>query len=360
MKRRADGRYVMKRVINGKAVYFYSTEPTEAKRKRDFEAQLLNYSKRSERGKLFSEVAEEWEAAHEREVSYATSRRYAPLVDYAVEFFSGCGINDITPADVNAYLNTFVTSSDRGSKKTATMALSVLGMIFRYAIGRNYCTENPRLFVAAPSGMSKKQRKLPDDSDIKLIEAKMKEEISSGEIKIMTMFAYFLIYTGLRRNEALCLTWDDIDFENKVIHVTKSCYKDYSNHAMKIKTPKTEAGKRDVVLLDVLKKVLECYNKQHKGKYVFCKKEGELITDGQLEKMWVHFQADAGISFTPHQARHLFATILYESGIDEKLAQSIMGHASLQTTVNIYTHIRKKVTDDAFKKLNEYTSHGIS
>ncbi|MBS7299062.1 MAG: tyrosine-type recombinase/integrase [Eubacteriales bacterium] len=45
---------------------------------------------------------------------------------------------------------------------------------------------------------------------------------------------------------------------------------------------------------------------------------------------------------TPHQLRHAYATILYEAGIDEKDAQELMGHTSIQLTRDIYTHISKK------------------
>ena len=42
-----------------------------------------------------------------------------------------------------------------------------------------------------------------------------------------------------------------------------------------------------------------------------------------------------------HQLRHVFATILYESGVDAKDAQYILGHSSLQMTLDLYTHIRE-------------------
>ena len=57
---------------------------------------------------------------------------------------------------------------------------------------------------------------------------------------------------------------------------------------------------------------------------------------------------------TPHQLRHAFATILFDAGIDVKDAQEILGHASIQVTRDIYTHIRQQRREDTADRLNAF------
>lgn len=55
-----------------------------------------------------------------------------------------------------------------------------------------------------------------------------------------------------------------------------------------------------------------------------------------------------------HQIRHQYATILYEAGIDPKSAQQLLGHAQIQTTMDIYTHISDKKKTEDFLRIATY------
>ena len=61
LTRRNDGRWCKTKTINGKKMYFYSAEPTEKKALRDIENQMIEYTGEVQKGKLFKDVAEEWE-----------------------------------------------------------------------------------------------------------------------------------------------------------------------------------------------------------------------------------------------------------------------------------------------------------
>ena len=66
------------------------------------------------------------------------------------------------------------------------------------------------------------------------------------------------------------------------------------------------------------------------------------------------YQRELGIKLTPHQLRHGYATILYDAGIDLKTAQAWMGHANIQTTMDIYTHISEDRNETQKDKLKQF------
>ena len=188
---------------------------------------------------------------------------------------------------------------------------------------------------------------------------KIKENAENGT---MGLFAYFLLYTGLRKGEALALIFNDIDMDNKVIHVNKTLVYKGSQGFIKPCT-KTEAGMRDVNILSVL------LPKLPKGKPdtpVFANTNGEYITNSQYSRMWNKYLKDSGIkdildttgtTLCAHQLRHAFATILYEAEIPVKDAQELMGHADIQTTHKIYTHISEKRRQITVDKLEDFLSN---
>ena len=108
----------------------------------------------------------------------------------------------------------------------------------------------------------------------------------------MGLFAFFLLYTGLRRGELLALKWEDIDFENHVINVRQAVT--YGGNQPKIKTPKTQAGNRKVALLDVLEAELKKTPVQSQKGYVF---GGEKpLTASQMRVRWLDWCKEVGLA----------------------------------------------------------------
>lgn len=124
----------------------------------------------------------------------------------------------------------------------------------------------------------------------------------------MSKTILFLIYTGLRAGEFCDLTEKSID-ENMVIHIYDS---------------KTEAGKRDIPLSDKAQNLapiprFETYNKFY---YRYC--------------AW---QKKNNFNHRLHDTRHTLISLLTESGVDERIIRSIVGHKGNGVTEDVYTHI---------------------
>lgn len=160
-----------------------------------------------------------------------------------------------------------------------------------------------------------------------------------------------MMYTGLRRGELCALQWKDIDFENKLIHISKSI--SFVNNRPRLKPPKTKTGIRSIPLLDAISEYLNPAG--HKPEH-FIFGGAEPFSETMIKRRWNHYISLTELNITQHQLRHTFATLLYKSGIDVKTAQSILGHADIETTLGRYTHIEQtlKVQNIASNKLNEY------
>lgn len=330
MLKRKDGYYQTQLTIDGKIKYFYGKTQTEVYKK------INEYKGAVEEGRSFRDVAREWAARHEKEVSYNAHRAYNVSYKETLKLFGKMPIKQITPQAVDKYIREIAS---RGfALRTVKGYLSLLNLVFTHAVLSGDVETNPAQYVKPPKGLTTTKRELPQVGVIEAIKSNVDETYG--------LFPFFLLYTGCRRGEALAVRFEDIDKKNNIINITKSVY--HVGNKPVIKGTKTTAGTRTIPLLSDLK------NKLPKGNgYIFGNGENP-PTLTMFRRRWDSWQRTAGIEVSPHQLRHLFATILYEAGIDEKMAQEILGHSSISVTRNIYTHIRSSQIDTARKKLDKH------
>ena len=181
----------------------------------------------------------------------------------------------------------------------------------------------------------------------------------------------FLLGTGCRIGEAIALRWEDVDFKNNVISINHSvAYIKVAGHYKHIiKRPKSYAGNRSIPMLsDVRRALLAEKEKQLAfgikqpvvdgcSNFVFVSERGKLHTREnvatQIKQIVREYNAehkDKPIpEFTTHQLRHTFATQLCKNSDDLKAIQSILGHADISTTLNVYAD----ATQDGINKSME-------
>ena len=349
MKKRSDGRWTKSVTINGKRVFFYSTAATERQAIKDIEKQMLEYQGKEERGKTLNEVIDNWMSVHFEDLEYNTQKYYNASIKQIKQYFGSTQIKSIEPADIKRFMS--YLENQKYSLKTVKARKLALNLIFNYALGEKEISSNPCAGIKIPKHLKKTRREAPDEQELQTVISNLDTEFG--------FFAYFILYTGLRRGEALALQYSDIDFENKTITVNKSVF--HKSNVPYVKTPKTAAGIRTVILLDNLIPHLKNRKKtKDKNELVFGNSNNELLTNGQFQGLWERYTRLAGLDITPHQLRHGYATILFEAGIDEKDAQELMGHTTIQLTRDIYTHIsktRKKLTAE---RLNNFVISSIS
>lgn len=335
MYQRPDGLYEKKITVNGKRL-----PPFRGRSEQEVYRKILEYRGKVERGRLFSTIADEWKEYHFKGLSYNSTKNYSPAHKRAVAEFGEIPIKQIKAQDINKFLYSFAKQGY--AQKTVSTQLLIINLILTYAVICDDIEYNPATSVRIPKNLSKTKRDIPSEEDI--------EAVKNSLSCTFGLFAYFLLYTGCRRGEALALQYKDINVENKTIKICKSVYQENNNP--KIKKPKTKAGMREIILLDKLLKVLKIGKPND---YIFHNYNNELITETQFQRQWELYQKETGLKITPHQLRHAYATILFEAGINEKDAQELLGHSSITLTRDIYTHIsksRKEKTREILNKAN--------
>ena len=80
------------------------------------------------------------------------------------------------------------------------------------------------------------------------------------------------------------------------------------------------------------------------------------MTERAYDVAWSNYCNTTGLNITAHRLRHGTATLMYEAGVDVYTAQRILGHANINTTINVYTELREKQKALSISKLNSYMS----
>ncbi|MBE6959939.1 MAG: hypothetical protein E7448_04365 [Ruminococcaceae bacterium] len=303
----------------------------------------------------FKEVAECWEREHREEITARTWINYAPHYEEILRRHGNKLMEQITALDI---INHLTAAKAKGYSRTVANSIrSLYRMIFDYAVANDLAKYNPVTSVKLPKGLKQGKRTAPTDEQVKIICSHIDSPFG--------LFPYFLLCTGMRKSEALALTWADVDLKNREISVTKSL--DYTVGAKPtVKAPKTEAGNRVVPIIDSLAPYL--YNIRHTASsiYVFPAPAsnrggtgGGLMTLRGYEGMWLRYCTAAGLVddngkpvIGAHNLRHGTATLMFELDVDVYTAQRILGHARVEVTQGIYTELRARQKQKSVDKFN--------
>ena len=197
-----------------------------------------------------------------------------------------------------------------------------------------------------------------------------------------------MVGTGLRVGELTGLRWCDVDIEEGTIDVNHTLvYYDHRTSEGKrgcyfnVNTPKTEAGNRQVPMLDFVKEAFLMERERQDMLDVHCEATVDGYTDfifinrfGQPQHQSTLNKAIRRIirdcndeqflkddnpkvllpHFSCHSLRHTFTTRMCEAGVNVKVIQDTLGHKDISTTLNIYTDVTKELKRSEFEGLDLY------
>lgn len=170
-------------------------------------------------------------------------------------------------------------------------------------------------------------------------EQKKIENYISGSKKTKLVGILLCLYTGLRIGELLALTWNDIDFMEGLLSVTKSCHDGWGENGYQkiIEMPKTSNSMRLIPIPKQLIGVLKKAKREVGGIYVVG--GDNLISVRSYQRTFELLQKKLHIPHKGfHALRHTFATRALECGMDVKTLSEILGHKNPTVTLNRYVH----------------------
>lgn len=252
----------------------------------------------------------------------------------------------------------------------ANLIRVIVTNIFNFAIENNFIINNPCTYIKLPKSILKEK----SERQILTIEQqKLFIEFSERKKYRYIAICKLMLYTGIRINEALSLTWDDVDFKSKKISINKTfayTRKLNSNENYSIQTPKSKTSKREIPLCNsALELLLAQKNNNTNTKWVFSTRNNTAIRDTTFRKSLRNLikilndeEKECAIkenrnpilfpNITPHSFRHTFATRCFENGVNGKIVQKYLGHSSMSMTMDLYTHVDEKLMVENIEKID--------
>ena len=272
----------------------------------------------------------EWKTLVLSTLKFSTQRGYRMVLGkHVVPCFGQRRRCDITKLDIQQ----FVADKFRQGLawQTVRNAWIVLSSVLDAAVDYSYLNSNPARGVKFPlQGLRKEPRILKSEALAKLL-VQLREPHRS-----MVVLAAL---TGLRVGELLALRWKVVNLTAGTIRISESV-----SHGQ-VQLPKSERSIRTIPIGLQTRALLEEHCKRFAAKW----NEETLLFPSQLggphresnllERALRPTAKAAGLErVTWHQLRHIHASVLHDIGVPAKIAQEQLGHATVETTLNFYTH----------------------
>lgn len=275
--------------------------------------------------------------------------------------FAETAFKDITFSTFQRFVNTFSkTPLERTgqlpSKRTIKNVVNTFNAVAEYAAESDIPAAVPFKKVAINKNAPAKKRRALTEKEIDRIRA------TEHPAQIAAMI---MIFAGLRRGELVPLRWSDIDLERGTIDLRRFGYVENSQFVVK-EEGKSTSARRIIPLPPVLVDYLKEYrSKGNATSLLVCPQgNGKMHSPSSFRRMWERYlkllnyrygfaephevsetvgKPDLPMMiepFTPHYCRHTYATLLFLQEVPVTKSMQLLGHSSIEMTVDIYTDLK--------------------
>ena len=240
------------------------------------------------------------------------------------------------------------------SPKYVRLIHAVVHRALSYAQRRGAVAVNVATIADAPSAPRKEFRTLSPEEASRLLQAALSDRLYGLYVLALTC--------GLRQAELLGLRWADVDLNGAVLHVKQQVFR--LNGQWQYTSPKTKAGRRTVSLsgacVEALRERRLAQNAERlRAKtwadldLIFCNRVGNPIEKGNLlRRSFAPLLERAGLPHIRfHDLRHACASILLAANVNPKIVQERLGHSSISTTMDTYSHVMPSLQADAAEEM---------
>ena len=180
---------------------------------------------------------------------------------------------------------------------------------------------------------------------------------------------YTALFTGMRRSELLALRWQDVDFIYSQIYVNRGLHQ-LRDGSYIFTQPKSSRSRRTIALPpSAFLTLKEYYDRAAMDRavlgaqlddddLVFGTIDGKPSRPNTITEAWKRLAALAGVKVIRlHDARHTHASLMLKQGIHPKIVQERLGHASIQMTLDTYSHVAPGLQEAAAKSFDDIVAN---
>ena len=303
----------------------------------------------------YEELAISWWDSYKNTVKANTRNTQKVLLNnHVLPLFGGFKLDKLTTPLIQSTMNKLANSTNTGEVgaylhygKIHTLNKRIL----QYGVILQVIPTNPANNVVLPRNTQKDKKakvKHFNNDELKQFLTYL-DSLDNSKYKTyydITLYK-FLLATGCRINEALALSWSDIDLDNSVVHITKTL-----NYKQEVNSPKSKASYRDIDIDQQTITMLKKYQrKQTQEAWKLGRSETVVFSDFIHEypnnrtlqtRLRTHFKRAGVNNIGFHGFRHTHASLLLNSGIPYKELQHRLGHSTLSMTMDTYSHLSKE------------------
>lgn len=355
---RWEGRYIKSRTESGKIIYGYVYARSYRETKEKQKAKIASYTSQiaNKNEHVFSNIASEWFESIKLHTKTSTQNKYHNmLTNYILPEYGNQPFSTITYEFIEAHCKFLLESGGKKwnglSPKTVSDVLAIIRNISKFAIRKGIYVANDANAVQIRQDI-KPMRVLNKAEQSQLCEYILKKPEACSIGILVCMF------TGLRIGEICALRWEDISFSDQsiYIHHTLQRIQMHRGHGAKtevvVTTPKSSCSIRKIPLPDEILEIL-VLNKKASSGYVLTNDEYKFIEPRTMQNKFKKILKAVGIENANfHALRHTFATRCVELGFDVKSLSEILGHATVNITMNRYVHPTYEMKKKNMQKLS--------
>lgn len=346
VRKRSDGTLEKRFTVNGKRYSIYGKNTKElSSKEQEIRKKIEAGIYTDNRNLTLDQYFDEWLDGKRGSIKGNTLKWYSTYYKgHISSYFGNVKLQKIERRQILAFQKE-LSESDL-SIRTCNNIMKILKIVLNDAVTDEIIMKNPAEGVKA---LKEVHAKAAETYHRALTEQEQKDFMQEMKQDYYYEFVAFLLCTGMRFGEAAALTWNDIDYKQNVIHITKTVTFN-ENNTRTTGTPKSDSGKREIPLNDTIRDILE---RQRKKQRVFVKIEnrvfvsvfGNMVDNGAVNRAIrktisrLKEQGKFIEYFTAHALRDTFATRYIEQGGSPQTLKAILGHSSLAMTMDLYSHV---------------------
>jgi integrase len=272
-------------------------------------------------------------------------------------------LSELKPPILQKHYNALLQD---GTLPTCIVRLNkYLNIAFKDALKQGYLADNPCNKVFLPKIEKKEKEKVFNEGESQ----KIMDSLSHETLDLVILTS---LLTGMRKGEVLGLKWSCVEMDSKTIDVRASAGR-YPNvtrdgirfHTLEVGGLKTRSSLRKIPLPDKLCEALKIHKKNQAlerlkvGKayqdngLVFATQNGGILSSTILRQHYIDFLNRIGVPYRPfHALRHTYATTLFNHNLPPKVVQELLGHATIDITLDTYTHLTQNRFEEVSHELN--------